>query len=118
MPDNFALAAIKPRVPFSLFDALDIRRYHRTRRPVPHSEKLMRLPINFGDHTRNILGGIKKECADARESEGRQALFALNLEPRCMSGEISEGMLFDRGYTRAGYAQPLRPQWHRRLRLA
>ena len=32
------------------------------------------------------------------EIEGSQALFVVNLEPRKMMGEISEGMLFDIGY--------------------
>ena len=39
-----------------------------------------------------------QERADPREIEGRQALFVVNLEPRRMAGEISEGMLFDIGY--------------------
>ena len=65
---------------------------------VPHSEKLMKLTVNFGDHTRTILAGIKKERTDPREVEGRQALFVVNLEPRKMAGEVSEGMLFDIGY--------------------
>lgn len=30
--------------------------------------------------------------------EGKQALFVLNLAPRKMMGELSEGMLFDMGY--------------------
>jgi len=38
------------------------------------------------------------ERANPREIEGRQALFVLNLEPRKMAGEVSEGMLFDIGY--------------------
>ena len=33
-----------------------------------------------------------------REIEGRQALFVVNLAPREMAGEMSEGMLFDIGY--------------------
>lgn len=65
---------------------------------VPCSEKLMKLTVNFGDHTRTILAGIKKERANPRKVEGRQALFVLNMEPRKMAGEISEGMLFDIGY--------------------
>jgi len=65
---------------------------------VPHSEKLMKLTVNFGDHTRTVLAGIKKERTDPREVEGRQALFVVNLEPRKMAGEVSEGMLFDIGY--------------------
>ena len=41
---------------------------------------------------------MKKERADPREIQGRQALFVVNLEPRKMMGELSEGMLFDLGY--------------------
>ena len=65
---------------------------------VPRSDKLMKLTVNFGDHSRTILAGIKKERENPREIEGRQALFVVNLEPRKMAGEISEGMLFDIGF--------------------
>jgi tRNA-binding protein len=65
---------------------------------VTGSEKLLKLTVNFGDHTRSILAGMKKERENPREIEGRQALFVVNLEPRKMAGEISEGMLFDIGY--------------------
>ena len=65
---------------------------------IPRSDKLMKLTVNFGDHSRKILAGIKKERENPREIEGRQALFVLNLEPRKMAGEVSEGMLFDIGY--------------------
>jgi tRNA-binding EMAP/Myf-like protein len=41
---------------------------------------------------------MKQERADPQEVEGRQALFVVNLEPRKMVGEVSEGMLFDIGY--------------------
>ena len=54
--------------------------------------------LDFGDHTRSILSGIKQERSDPREIEGKQALFVLNLPPRKMAGEISEGMLFDIGH--------------------
>ena len=36
---------------------------------------------------------------DPREIEGKQALFVLNLAPRKMAGMVSEGMLFDIGYS-------------------
>jgi len=65
---------------------------------VPRSDKLLKLRVSFGDHTRSILAGMKKERENPREIEGRQALFVVNLEPRKMAGEISEGMLFDIGY--------------------
>jgi len=99
MTESFSPAPIKPRVPFSVLDTLDVRVGTIERaEDVPNSAKLMRLIVNFGDHTRNILAGIKKERANPHEIEGKQALFVLNLEPRSMAGEVSEGMLFDLGY--------------------
>jgi tRNA-binding protein len=65
---------------------------------VPGSTKLVRLTVDFGDHRRTVLAGLKKERADPREIEGRQALFVVNLPPRRMAGEVSEGMLFDIGF--------------------
>ena len=65
---------------------------------VANSNKLMKLVVDFGDHTRSILAGIKNERANPREIEGRQALFVLNLAEKKMAGEISQGMLFDIGY--------------------
>jgi tRNA-binding protein len=60
--------------------------------------KLVRLVVNFGDHKRRILAGLKQERSNPRELEGLQALFVVNLEPKQMAGELSEGMLFDIGY--------------------
>jgi tRNA-binding protein len=95
----FTPASVKPIVPFSMFDALDIRVGTIERvEEVPRSEKLMRLIVDFGDHSRTILAGIRKERENPREIEGKQALFVVNLEPRRMAGELSEGMLFDLGH--------------------
>jgi len=44
------------------------------------------------------LAGIKQERENPKDLEGRQALFVVNIEPRKMMGELSEGMLFDIGY--------------------
>jgi tRNA-binding protein len=97
--NEFTPAPVKPSVTIEALDALDIRVGTIERvGEVPLSEKLMKLTVNFGDHTRTILAGIKKERANPREVEGRQALFVLNMEPRKMAGEVSEGMLFDIGY--------------------
>ena len=41
---------------------------------------------------------MKTERADPREIEGKQALFVVNLEPKRMAGEVSEGMVLDIGY--------------------
>ena len=92
-------APVKPTVPFSTLDSLDIRVGTIIAvEEVSQSSKLMRLVVSFGDHNRSILAGIKKERANPQELHGRQALFVVNLEPRRMAGEVSEGMLFDIGY--------------------
>jgi len=65
---------------------------------VANSEKLVALEVNFGDHKRTVLAGMKRERANPREIEGRQALFVVNLAPRKMAGMVSEAMLFDLGY--------------------
>jgi len=97
--DAFTPAPVKPIVSIEALNALDIRVGTIERvEEVPRSEKLMRLTVNFGDQKRTILAGIRKERANPRDVEGRQALFIVNLEARKMAGELSEGMLFDIGY--------------------
>jgi methionine--tRNA ligase beta chain len=92
-------APLKPPVAAADLDTLDVRVGTILRvEDVPGSTKLVRLTVDFGDHERRILAGLRNERADPREIEGRQALFVVNLEPRKMAGEVSEGMLFDIGY--------------------
>ncbi|MEY2846774.1 MAG: hypothetical protein RL076_2320 [Chloroflexota bacterium] len=92
-------APIKPPITMDVIDQIDIRVGTIERvEDVPKSEKLMRLIVNFGDHTRTILAGIKQERANPQAIVGMQALFIVNLPPRKMAGELSEGMLFDIGY--------------------
>ena len=96
---EFKPAPVKPTVTFPAFEALDIRvGTIRKVEEVAQSGKLMKLAVSFGDHTRVILAGIKQERSNPKEIEGKQALFVLNLAPRKMAGELSEGMLFDIGY--------------------
>ena len=96
---TFEVAPVKPTIPFDLFERIDIRvGTIELVEDVPKSDKLVRLTVDFGDHKRKILAGMKQEREDPREIEGKQALFVVNLEPRKMIGELSEGMLFDVGY--------------------
>jgi len=92
-------APVKPTVSIETLNALDIRvGTIQAVDDVPGSAKLVALRVTFGDHARTILAGMKKERANPQEILGRQALFVVNLEPRKMSGVVSEGMLFDIGY--------------------
>jgi tRNA-binding protein len=55
-------AAIKDLITFDDFAKLDIRVGRITLvSEVKKSDKLMKLTVDFGDHTRSILAGIKQE---------------------------------------------------------
>ncbi len=91
-------APVKPLVPLSALEALDIRvGTIESVEDVPKSTKLVRLRVRFGDRTRTVLAGMKQERANPAEIVGRQALFVVNLEPRRIMGETSEAMVFDLG---------------------
>ncbi|UCD31549.1 MAG: hypothetical protein JSW04_13975 [Desulfobacterales bacterium] len=93
------VTSVKPTISFSEFEKVDIRIGTVERvEDIKGSNKLVRLIVEFGDHKRNILAGIKQERKDPSEIKGKQALFVVNLEPRKMMGERSEGMLFDIGH--------------------
>jgi tRNA-binding protein len=92
-------ALIKDLISFEDFEKLDIRVGTITSVDnVEKSKKLMKLTVDFGDHTRTILAGIKQERENPKEIENKQALFVVNLPERKMAGETSQGMLFDIGY--------------------
>jgi len=93
-------AQVKPTISADLLNQIDVRvGTILTVTDVPNSDKLVALEVSFGDHRRTVLVGMKRERADPREVEGRQALFVVNLAPREMAGTVSEGMLFDIGYS-------------------
>ena len=95
----FQPSAIKPTIELADLDKIDIRvGTILTVEDVDGSDKLMKLTVSFGDRQRVILAGLRQERADAKELEGKQALFVVNLPPKKMRGLISEGMLFDIGY--------------------
>jgi len=98
-PDAFEPAPVKPEIAFPELEKIDIRVGTILRvEDVPDADKLVRLVVDFGDHQRNILAGLKEERDKPQELEGLQALFVVNLKPRRMKGELSHGMLFDIGY--------------------
>jgi len=89
----------KPQITINDLKKVDIRvgRIEKVEE-VAGSDKLVKLLVDFGEFKRQILAGLKGERDNPKEIEGKQALFVVNLEPKKMVGEISEGMLFDIGY--------------------
>ncbi len=97
--NDFKVAPIKPEITLADLEKLDIRvGTIAVVEEVAGSDKLVKLVVNFGDRQRTILAGMKQERANPKEIEGKQALFVVNLPPRKMVGQISEGMLFDIGF--------------------
>lgn len=113
MSEPFTPAPIKPPISFADLDRIDVRVGTIVSvEDVAGSDKLVKLIVDFGDRQRSILAGMKQERTDPHEVEGKQALFVVNLEPKKMMGQTSEGMLFDIGYADGivpGLAIPERP---------
>jgi tRNA-binding protein len=92
-------APVKDLISFEDLEKLDIRVGEiRLVEDVAKSDKLVKLTVDFGSFSRIILVGMKQERQNPKEIEGQQALFVVNLAPKKMAGELSEGMLFDIGY--------------------
>lgn len=97
--EEFKVAPIKPPISVADVENIDVRVGTIVAvADVSKSAKLLKLTIDFGDHRRTILAGMKQERENPQEIVGRQALFVVNLEPRRMAAEVSEGMLFDIGF--------------------
>lgn len=85
---------MKPIIQFDQFAALDIRvGTVISCEPIEKSEKLYRLKVDFGEEgERTILSGIQKFYTP-EELIDNQFIFVINLEPRKMMGEESQGMI-------------------------
>lgn len=96
---DFKPQPLKPIIKYEDFQKLDLRVGTIEKvEDIPGSDKLVKLTVDFSDHKRSIIVGLKKERENPKEIEGLQTLFVVNLQPRKMMGETSEGMLFDIGY--------------------
>lgn len=96
---DFKVAPVKPEITLADLEKIDIRVGTIVAiEEVAGSDKLVKLTVNFGDRQRTILSGMKQERENPAEIAGKQALFVVNLPPRKMMGQMSEGMLFDIGF--------------------
>jgi tRNA-binding protein len=94
-----SVAPIKASIDVAVLEQIDVRvGTIESVSAVEGADKLVKLRVNFGNHVRTVVAGIKLERVNPREIEGKQALFVVNLVPRKMRGVVSEGMLFDIGY--------------------
>jgi len=109
----FSPAPVKGEIDMALLDRVDIRvGTIRAVEPVSGADRLAVLTADFGDHIRRIVAGIRTERDNLDVLIGAQALFVVNLPPKTIRGQRSEGMLFDVGFAdglRPALAQPERP---------
>jgi tRNA-binding EMAP/Myf-like protein len=106
----FTPAPIKPPLEPGVLDKLDVRvGTIGAAVPVAGADRLALLTVDFGDRVRSIVAGIRTERPSLDALVGVQALFVVNLPPKTIRGQLSEGMLFDVGFAdglRPAFAQP------------
>lgn len=104
--------ALKPVVPMETLQQLDIRvGTIRSVQDVAGTDRLAALVVDFADRRRTIVAGIRTERAAPSALVGQQALFVINLPPKTMRGQLSEGMLFDIGFEDGLRPALAQPEW-------
>ena len=64
---------------------------------VADADKLLKLTVDFGEETRQIVSGIRTFFEDPEVLKGKQCPFLVNLEPRTIRGLESQGMILAGG---------------------
>lgn len=85
----------KPEIDFKQFDKSEIRVAEILNvEPVKGADKLLKFTLDAGDEgTRQILSGIREFYPDYQKLKGKKVMAVVNLKPRKLKGEMSEGML-------------------------
>lgn len=106
--------ALREQIQYDDFAKMDIRIGTITEAErVPKSDKLLKLKVDDGMGTRQILSGIAKHFSP-EEIIGKQVTFLANLAPRKMMGHESQGMILmaeDRD-GKLALLQPDQPVWN------
>lgn len=86
------VAPVKANINMDVLDKIDIRvGTIKLVEDVEKSDKLVKLSVDFGEFTRNILVGMKGERDNPKEIEGKQALFVVNLSPKKWQEKFLKG---------------------------
>lgn len=60
---------------------------------VENADRLLKLEVNFGDETRQVVSGIAEHYPNPEELVGTKCPFVTNLQPRTIKGLESNGMI-------------------------
>jgi methionyl-tRNA synthetase len=84
---------IKPEIIYDDFAKLDLRVGTIVASEAhPNADRLVKLQVDMGDHTRQVCAGIRAYY-DPATLVGRQVIVVANLAPRTIRGEPSNGMI-------------------------
>ncbi|MBO3092667.1 methionine--tRNA ligase [Schleiferilactobacillus harbinensis] len=86
---------MKDQIDFDTFDKTEIRVAQIINvAKVAHADKLLKFELDAGDPThRQIISGIAAYYPDFQSLVGKKVLAVVNLAPRKLRGELSQGML-------------------------
>ncbi len=73
---------------------------------IPEADKLLRLQIDLGEETRQILAGIAESYPNPTVLIGKQIPIIVNLEPRKLRGYESQGMMLATGDEKIALLHP------------
>ncbi len=83
----------KPEITYDDFVKLDLRIATIVEAIThPNADRLLVLQVDLGEETRQICAGIKAYC-QPQDLVGKQIVVVVNLAPRKIRGEESNGML-------------------------
>jgi len=92
-PPKKEVAPYKDEIVYDEFDKIDLRVAKVIEcEPVPKADKLLKLVLDTGEATRQIVSGIAKEYKP-EELIGRKIILVSNLKPAKLRGVESNGML-------------------------
>jgi methionyl-tRNA synthetase len=85
---------MKPQISFGDFTKLDLRVATITAaEPHPNADKLIKIQLDDGTGApRQVCAGIKA-WYEPQDLVGKQVVIVVNLEPRKLRGEMSQGMV-------------------------
>lgn len=88
---------LKDDISFEYFSAIDLRVGKIIScEKIKKSKKLLKLNVDLGFEKRQIISGIA-HLIDIKDLVGKKVLVLINLEPRKLMGEVSEGMILAAG---------------------
>ncbi|MCF8092298.1 MAG: methionine--tRNA ligase [Desulfotignum sp.] len=89
--------ALKPRITIDDFARIDLRTgIIRAADKIEKSDKLLRLQVDLGSETRQVVAGIGKHYTP-EELVGKQVIVVANLKEATIMGETSQGMILAAG---------------------